>query len=1022
MGEDRVEIRRVAAGLPSRAALPRRIAKSLYQDWQTFARLLGKANTRLGSARGYRSKLRELRWIIGKGQDRLASRLKHMTAAPPVVQTHQERTSALAMQRMAVSAMLHNELALPACVSIDGGAIAIALATRTAEMPSVYLRDRFANLHSASVIDWHPLSSASGEPLGTCLVVQAPSELMELEATEIDVLLRDHGEQLVFENISIEMRRPVVIHDVQFVNGCVTFSGECADSAPTAFTLGLFVDGALSACCTLSLAGISFSSTIAPDRLHMDGRPHLLELRELPRMSVLASIYRVLPLHLTPWDALQKHARPPLDGTLSPQARHHFRSYQQWFERLRMRGSEGVPPLDELFAEISQGFKKRGTYPKIRFEKSAKPTVSIVIPVHNKCEVTYLCLCSLLFAHNEAPFEIILVDDGSADETTKLATFVEGIQILRHEEAQGFVRACNDGAARARGEFVLLLNNDTQVTARWLDELVATFRNFDRIGLAGSKLVYPDGRLQEAGGIVWRSGNPWKVGRDGNPDDPRYGYLRKVDYVSGAALMIPRSLWNEVGGFSDEFAPAHFEDMDLAMKVRETGHFVVYVPTSTVYHFGGQSAGTGAATGMKSSQEFNRPKFRKKWGHVFRSHGREGESLEREKDRDVAFRVLFIEHQFPFADIDAGSYAAFQEVRLLQSMGAKVTFLPRNLAWMDRHTTALQRAGVECLYAPYVLNFLEYVRAHAHEYDLVMVTRHKIAEQVVPVVRSFAPGTKIAFNLADLHFLRELREAAAQSPGYSYGAAEETRRSEIATVMASDLTLSYSDFEIGILESQLPKGTKLARMPWVVDSPGRATPFAETRDILFLGGFGHNPNLKAVRFFAGEVMPLIRNRLPTAVFDVIGSGARSMIPELKSDQVRILGYVPDLSEPLDRARVFVAPLFAGAGLKGKVLDAIAHGVPCVLSTIAAEGIGLIDGIDCLIANSKEAWADCVIRLYTTEELWNQISVNAMSLAKTRYSFAEGAAALENALATIGISARRDWGLPYRHARPDRYGI
>jgi glycosyltransferase involved in cell wall biosynthesis len=329
---------------------------------------------------------------------------------------------------------------------------------------------------------------------------------------------------------------------------------------------------------------------------------------------------------------------------------------------------------------------------------------------------------------------------------------------------------------------------------------------------------------------------------------------------------------------------------------------------------------------------------------------------------------------------------------------------------------------VECLYAPYVLNFLEYVRAHAHEYDLVMVTRHKIAEQVVPIVRSSAPGTKIAFNLADLHFLRELREAAAQSPGYSYWAAEETRRSEVAAVMASDLTLSYSDFEIGILESQLPTGTKLARMPWVVDSPGRATPFAETRDILFLGGFGHNPNLKAVRFFAGEVMPLIRERLPTAVFDVIGSGARSMIPELKSDQVRILGYVPDLSEPLDRARVFVAPLFAGAGLKGKVLDAIAHGVPCVLSAIAAEGIGLIDGIDCLIADSKEAWADCVVRLYTTEELWNQISVNAMSLAKTRYSFAEGTAALENALGMIGISARRDWGLPYRHARPDRYGI
>jgi len=145
----------------------------------------------------------------------------------------------------------------------------------------------------------------------------------------------------------------------------------------------------------------------------------------------------------------------------------------------------------------------------------------------------------LLFAHNEASFEIILVDDGSTDETTKLATFVDGIEILRHEAAQGFVRACNDGAARAQGEFVLLLNNDTQVTARWLDELVATFRNFDRIGLAGPKLVYPDGRLQEAGGIVWRSGNPWKVGHDGSPDDPRYGLPQKSGLCLGYGADDP---------------------------------------------------------------------------------------------------------------------------------------------------------------------------------------------------------------------------------------------------------------------------------------------------------------------------------------------------------------------------------------------------------------------------------------------------------------------------------------------------
>ncbi len=372
-------------------------------------------------------------------------------------------------------------------------------------------------------------------------------------------------------------------------------------------------------------------------------------------------------------------------------------------------------------------------------------------------------------------------------------------------------------------------------------------------------------------------------------------------------------------------------------------------------------------------------------------------------------------------DLDAGSYAAFQEVRLLQSLGAKVTFLPRNLAWMDRHTIALQRIGVECLYAPYVMNFLNYIHEHAAEYDLILVTRYKVAEQVIPIVRAVSPKTKIAFNLADLHFLRELREAAAKTPGYSHAGAKETRRVELAVVRASDITFSYSDVELGILKRQTSVGTRLARMPWVVDCRSQATPFSHTRDILFLGGFGHPPNAQAVKFFAGKVMPLIRAHLPEAVFNVIGSGARARVPELVSEYVRILGYVPSITDHLDSARVFVAPLFAGAGLKGKVLDAISHGVPCVLSPIAVEGTGLTHGLDCLIADSKEAWVDCVVRLYTDHELWNELSANALKLARASYSFDGGSKMLEKDLSRIGLSGRNEWGLTYRFTRPERYG-
>ena len=1014
MDEKTAEIGQLVAKPRLKLAAPGRLARKMREDWRTLGRLAKKAQARVQSAQGARNKFNEIGWIVGKAQDRIAARLGWAKSALSLLQSDQHRRAVLTAQRSAISALLPPGTAKPACVAIGGGAYLVTLDSHSSVRASI--RDSHSNLHEATVAVLEALIPA--EDASVELLIQAPAEITSGATGPLDLILLSGAEQLVFENVAAENRTSLTISSFQFENGSVSFSGNCSDGTQREYSVGLFVDGNLSASCVMSQRDGVVSGAIVLDRSHLDGRAHQLELRELPYMAVLAASCHIAPFHITPWNALQLYARPPLDGTLSQQARHHFRSYQFWFERLR--SGEPVPPLEKLWGELQQGFRKRPEYPKIVFRIPEQPTVSIVIPVHNKFEVTYCCLCSLLFAFNETSFEIVVVDDGSSDETCRIDDYVEGVRVLRLEKNQGFVRSCNAGAALARGEFVAILNNDTEVTALWLDELVAVFRNFDNVGLAGSKLVYPDGRLQEAGGVIWRSGNPWNVGRNSSSEDPRYNYVRQADYVSGAALLIRRDLWQRVGGFSEDFAPAYFEDTDLAMKVRETGHSILYVPGSVVYHFEGLTSGTSVASGAKAFQEVNRPKFRKKWAHVYGRHGREGEALDREKDRAAAFRVLFIDHQVPFVDLDAGSYAAFQEIRLLQHLGAKVTFLPRNLAWMDRHTTALQRIGVECLYAPFVMNFLEFVRTNASEYDLVFVSRYKIAEQVMPLVRSCSPSTKIAFNLADLHFLREFREAAAKTPGYSFGKAEDTRQAELAAIVQSDVTFSYSDVEMQVIRGFVPETTKLARMPWVVESRTREISYSGTRDILFLGGFNHPPNVHAAKFFATTVMPLLRDRLPEVFFNIIGSGARIVVPELISERVRVLGYVPSLAEHLDRARVFVAPLLAGAGLKGKVLDAISHGTPCVLSPVAAEGTGLSDGVDCLIANTPEEWADRVVRLYTDEALWDRISSNAFELARTHYSFEEGKKTLRAGLAAAGISVGKSTGLTYRHARPDCY--
>lgn len=848
--------------------------------------------------------------------------------------------------------------------------------------------------------------------------LQAPVELFEDNIAKVDLCVECDGDLTTIPNIVLSNKSDLDILKLSVDASRVEFAGRFKGAIPDQLTLGVFVDGDLSSSSVIQTNGQVFSGVASLNSKHLDGAAHLVELRRMPQLLALASTYEILPMQITPWSAVQVYAGAPLDGTAAPAARHHLRSFRAWFDRIQADPSVRIPPV---YDELLGGFRKRKTYPRLSFAAVANPTVSVVIPVHDKFEITYFCLCALLFAFNETTFEVIVVDDGSSDETVNIDDFVEGIQVVRHKSTLGFVNSCNDGAALARGEFVVMLNNDTEVTARWLDELVSAFRNFNNVGLAGSKLLYPDGHLQEAGGIVWNSGNPWNVGRNANAADPSFNYLRQTDYVSGAAIMLPTELWKQLGGFSAEFAPAYFEDTDLAMKVRAAGHCVVYVPASTVYHYEGQSAGTNVSSGMKRFQEVNRPKFKRKWVRAYGNHSAEGVRPDREKDRNVAFRVLFVDQHVPFVDNDAGSYAAFQEIRLFQSQGAKVTFLPRNLAWMDRHTLALQRIGVECLYAPFVMDFAGYIRQQAAEYDIVYVTRYKIGEQVIPLIRSVAPKTKVVLNVADLHFLRELREAAAGNTNYSIPHAEATRAAELAVVRASDLTFSYSEIELAVLESHISSGAVTAKMPWIVETKDLSRTFESTKDILFLGGFGHPPNEQAVKFFAKDVLPLIRDRIPDICFNIIGSGAPDSIKALASDSVRILGYLPDLDDAFAAHRVFVAPLLAGAGLKGKVLEAMSRGVPSVLSPIAVEGTGLISGNDCLVAKSAQEWADAVIKLYTDRKLWGRISTNALNLAQTRFSFSTGVEMFQEALAKIDIYGRKDWALVYQHARPQRYG-
>jgi GT2 family glycosyltransferase/glycosyltransferase involved in cell wall biosynthesis len=649
---------------------------------------------------------------------------------------------------------------------------------------------------------------------------------------------------------------------------------------------------------------------------------------------------------------------------------------------------------------IAEGLVKRKHYPTLTLPAIENPDVSVVLPVHNAFEYTYNCIASLILSYNKYSFEVILVDDESSDQTINISVYINNLTVIKNDTNLGFLRTAEKGAMNANGDFIVFLNNDTETTTGWIDNLVDVFQRFDNVGMAGSKLIYPNGNLQEAGGLVWGNGKPWNVGNGGNAEDPIYNYVRQADYVSGAAMMVKKSVWETVGGFSKEFIPAYYEDTDLAFKIRQAGYKTLYVPSSVVVHYEGMSNGRDLDSGYKRYQTLNSPLFRQKWRHSYRQHGVYGKNIEYECDRDKDFRILMVDHSTPKPDQDAGSYAVAQEMRLLQELGCKITFVPNNVSHMGKYTTALQNEGVECLYAPFIKNVGEVLRDRGHEFDLVYITRYTVAEEIIEYVRKYTQA-KVVLNNCDLHFLREMR-AAANGDDFDIAAAMNTRQRELAVMEEVDAILSYNDTEHSVISSHTFEANKIFKCPWVLSEKQLKVPFIERKGISFLGGFNHLPNREAVIYFVNEVMPLIRQKSSEIVFNVYGSGVTEEIEALAADDIHIKGFVESLDTVFEECRVFVAPLLSGAGIKGKVLESISYQVPCVLSPIAAESTGLIHDLNSKIAETPMQWADYIVSLYNDENEWNRLSQKSSELVTERYSIEHGLEAMAKMMSHLEL--------------------
>jgi GT2 family glycosyltransferase/glycosyltransferase involved in cell wall biosynthesis len=753
-------------------------------------------------------------------------------------------------------------------------------------------------------------------------------------------------------------------------------------------------------------AGFAFQmhpgqNTLRLPAKHLTGQPVLMDLRDPSGTQVFWKNWALPRRQVTEVPTLQSESHGPFSSDLFPQSPSRFGSLRQHLTAARP--NTDLNQISRTIDMLEEGYANVKPQPLV-FPKEKKPKVSIVIPAHNKASVTYSCLAALLLAWNKATFEVILVDDASTDETAEIEDMVKGITVVRNTEAQRFIRACNAGAAKARGEYVVLLNNDTEPTSGWLDSLIDAFERFPNVGLAGSKLLYPDGSLQDAGGIIWGTGDPWNYGNKQNPWEPRFSYSRQADYLSGAAMMTTKKIWDELDGLSAYLEPMYFEDTDFAFKVRDAGYTTWFVPSSVVYHYEGMTSGTSTSSGFKRFQEVNRPKFKRQWAKAFKEFSKPGTQPDLEKDRGITGRVLFIDYTTPTPDQSAGSYAALEEIKLVQSLGYKVTFLPENLAYMGNYTHELEKMGVEMIISPFYQSIDEFLNARGGEFDAFYITRYHVVNEMVPQIRAVNPEAPVIMNNADLHYLRMLRKAVAENDETQLEAARDVRELELAAMRSVDLVLSYNDKEHAVIEAQSEGMVKVMTCPWVLNTPDTIPPREGRQGLSFLGGFQHHPNVEGVEWFAKSVMQELGSSRPDLHLSLYGSRMGADVKALEADNITPVGFIEDPAVSYDNHLVFVAPLLSGAGIKGKVLGALAHGIPCVLSPMAAEGIGLRHGLDAMIADTPLEWVTAITQVHDDPELWEKLSQNGHALAKTQFSFEGGKEKMRAAFEAIGLFA------------------
>ena len=615
------------------------------------------------------------------------------------------------------------------------------------------------------------------------------------------------------------------------------------------------------------------------------------------------------------------------------------------------------------------------------FKRFEKPVVSIIVPVYNQYEYTKKCLWSILQNTNDVEYEVILADDCSTDKTAEIANFIKNIRVIKTPKNMRFLLNCNNAAKYANGKYLVFLNNDTQVMKDWLRPLVNLIESDDNIGLVGVMLLYPDFTLQEAGGIIYPDATGCNYGRNDMPWHSQYNYVKDVDYISGAAIMLRRDTWETLGGFDTQFVPAYYEDTDLAFRIRnDLGMRVVYQPLSRVVHFEGKSNGTDLTSGQKQYQVVNAEKFYNKWKKVLAQDHCWPDDVFLGRDRGKGRKVLlFIDELILTYDNDCGSRASFQYLDFFRRHGLNVKYMCKYRRPRDYHKTTIEQMGIEIVDGDDLFDkhLEEWFVDNGKYVDYVYLNRPDVADWCLDLLRKYT-NAKIIFQGHDLHHVRMQRETKFNSSHKLKREVQRMENVEKRILPQMDVVTYFSEKEIELIKDMNLDVRVLDTLPLYMfprDSGARYDAKAR-KDIMFIGGYNHTPNVDAATWLLTEIMPLVWEKNKDIKLHLVGSNMPMSVVKLCTGNPNVIvdGFLTDdeLNGLYAKVKMSVIPLRFGAGIKGKIIEAIYNKVPVITTSIGAEGIPA--GPEFLgVCDDAVGLAEKIVSMYTDNEKLQKIS-------------------------------------------------